>query len=230
LIATASLSNGSVASYSDKVSWRSNNQAVLTITSSGQATGHAGGEAQVSASPIGGGRGGVCERHGDSAGTYRLTGMVRESGLAVSDATVAVISGQGKGLSTVTDFSGYYRLYGVAGPIEIRVSKSGYDSIVRGLTVSASEVLDVPDLRQTGGIRPLAGAYALTLTAVGDCPALPAEARSRSYAAAITQDGGVLHVSLSGADFAYDSNRFSGRVTPPGRDLLPERRGLLQLP
>src|SRR6185436_12777007 len=112
-----------------------------------------------------------------------------------------------------TDYDGTYRLYGVAGPVEIQISKSGYDTIVRGLTVSGTDVASVTEIRQSV-IPSLAGTYSLTLAAAGNCTALPVEARSRTYSATVQQSGPVLTVTLGGADFSSERNRFSGRVTP----------------
>lgn len=76
-------------------------------------------------------------------GTYRLTGTVTESGLPVSKATVAVTSGIGTGLSVVTDLNGQYRIYGVAGAIDVTVSKDGYAPLVQPLVIATTSVVDV---------------------------------------------------------------------------------------
>ena len=130
--------------------------------------------------------------------TYRLTGKVLESGLPVPSATIAVQSGSGAGLSTTTDDGGTYRLYGVAGAIQIKFSKAGYDDIVKPFAATQNDVLDFPEAHQTAGIPSLAGNYSLTLTADPACPtaptngiaALPDDFRQpRNYAASVTQDG-----------------------------------------
>ena len=72
---------------------------MLSISATGQATGPSSGEADVTA-----------QTNGPMArasvmvippGTFRLAGKVVESGLEVKDATVAVTSGIGTGLSTL---------------------------------------------------------------------------------------------------------------------------------
>jgi hypothetical protein len=157
------------------------------------------------------------------AGTYRLTGLVRESGLPVAGATVAVTAGQGTGLSAVTNQSGQYRLYGVVGSVDVQVSKAGYASVTKTLAVSSNSLLDFPDLTQTGPIVSLSGTYTLSLTASTACGpgtyALSDQAKRRSYTAVITQNGPALQVTLSGADLLMlngHGNSFSGRVQPDG--------------
>src|SRR5262245_47899931 len=127
--ATATLGTGTTDDYTTKVTWRSTNTAVLTVDAQGRATGRTGGEAQV-----------IAQISSQSAranvtvippDTFRLTGTVTDSGVPVSQATVAVTSGTGSGLSTLTDFNGQYRLYGVAGAIDVTVTKSGYTSVVQ---------------------------------------------------------------------------------------------------
>jgi hypothetical protein len=155
--------------------------------------------------------------------TFRLTGIVTESGLPVQDATVRVTAGTGADLSTMTDYVGQYKLYGVAGQVTLSVTKAGYVDLVKTTTVAQNGVLDFPDAHQVS-IPSLAGAYTLTLTADPGCsnqylsgiPPLANELRQpHDYAATVTQDGPVLRVMLSGADFVF-TNSFSGQVEPDG--------------
>jgi hypothetical protein len=152
-----------------------------------------------------------------------LTGKVTESALPVVGASVAVTSGTGAGLRTSTDGDGQYRLYGVAGIVQIHVSKVGYDDLVRSVTVTTNDVLDFPDARQSAGVASLAGAYTLSLTADTGCstsafagtPPLPPELRqTRTYDASLTQNGPSLTMTLGGADLSLGARVFTGRVEP----------------
>ena len=223
LVATATLSDGSTQDYSQKVVWRSSNAAVVTISSGGLATGQAAGEAYVLATITG-------FRITNPLltvtvlppNTYRLTGKVLESGLPVDGANVTVVSGTGAGTSTTTGYDGGYRLYGLAGSVQIKTTKSGYVDLVKTITVLRNDLLDFPDARQTDAVPSLAGEYALTLTADSGCSTepfgraapLPADVRQpRHYHAVVTQEGPSLTVTLSGQEFSKP-NQFPGRAEP----------------
>jgi len=225
--ATASLSNGTTADFTRKVAWSASPTSVLTITpDTGMATGQSVGDATVSAvvqtTPCCQGRVSVTVL---PPNTFRLTGNVLESGLPVQGATITVQAGVGTGLSATTDVHGAYRLYGVAGPIQVTFSKPGYDDSVKTFTATQNDVLDFSEVHQTGGIPSLAGTYTLTLTADPGCPtdavrgipALPNDLRQpRTYAASLTQNGPSLTVTLTGPEIVKNQNQFTGRVDPDG--------------
>lgn len=222
--AIAEFTDNTTQVYTTRVQWQSSNLGVLSIVSaSGTATARVAGDVVVTAS--------LGSIRGSSAvlvvptGTYRLSGKVLESGLPVLFATVKVTAGQTLGVSTTTDFNGDYKLYGVAGPVEIQITKPGYTPVTRSIDVSRDDTLDITDFTQTGGLPSLAGAYTLTITIAGNCQPsppsaqFPANLRTRTYTAAMTQDGPRLHVTLSGADFLIQNGRgnsFDGRVEPDG--------------
>ena len=138
------------------------------------------------------------------------------------------MSGIGAGLSATTDYSGQYRLYGVAGALQIKVSKTGYVEVVKDFTVSGNDVFDFSEVRQTQALPSMAGSYILTLQAESGCPTsssdsrtlyLPADMqRARSYAVQVTQDGPALHVAGLGPGFLPPSDRFDGRIMPDGAE------------
>jgi hypothetical protein len=155
------------------------------------------------------------------AGTYRLAGTVLESGLPVTGAGVKVTSGQGAGVTTNTDYLGQYRLYGVAGPVDIQVSKLGYTTLTKTVAIGADDLLDFPELVQTNAVSTLSGAYTLTIAMDPGCkpfgPPFPLEVNTRTYSAVIAQNGPRLTVQLSGGNFLQfngQSNAFEGRVEP----------------
>jgi hypothetical protein len=225
-VATAAMSDGTTQDYTRKVIWSANPPSVLTIAPlTGQATGQSVGDATIA---ISNGVGGPCcsaqiTRTILFPNTYRLTGKALESGLPVPGAAVAVLSGVGVGLSATTDYVGGYRLYGVAGQIQVKFSKPGYNDIVKTFTATQNDVLDFPEAHQTAAIPSLAGPYTLTLTADPSYPttptkyyaALPDDFREpRSYAVSVTQDGPALTVTLTDPAIMARENHFSGRVKP----------------
>ena len=150
-----------------------------------------------------------------SARTYRVAGLVSESGQPVAGAAVEVI--ESPGTATVTDASGVYRLYGVAGDVHVRVTKDGYQPKSSGLTVAANLTLDFT-LEQVSLSLDFGGLYSLTVTA-DSCGVAPVDERTRTYDAQVMQDGPNLNVVLSGAQFFTDNDKghgFKGRVAPDG--------------
>jgi hypothetical protein len=221
--AIAQMSDGTTPVYTSQVQWQTSNSSMLSIVpTSGVATARAVGDVFVYASYRG-------IRATSSVivvptGLYRLTGKVLESGLPVQGALVKITSGQGSGLSWSTGVNGDYRFYGVAGPVDIEITKPGYTTITRPIVVSRDDSVDVADFAQAGAIASFAGTYTLTITVASDCLPSPPTAqfsapRTRTYTAAVTQTGPMLHVALTGADFLVQNGRgnaFDGRVEPGG--------------
>jgi hypothetical protein len=224
-VATASLSDGTTQDDTGKVVWSAFPASVLSITrDTGVATALAAGDVTIAATfGMGGpGRQAQVTRTVVPPNTYRLTGTVLESRLPVQGATVGVVSGIGAGLSTLTDYDGSYRLYGVAGVVQVKVTKPGYDDLVKPFTATQDDVLDFPEVHQTAAMPSLAGTYTLTLTADPGCPTTPTGVaalpdgfrQQRSYVVSMTQDGPALTMTLSGAAIMPRENQFTGRVEP----------------
>ena len=221
--ATGTLSNGTTEDDTRKVNWTASPASVLSINlNTGEATAQAAGDVTVQATY----RTPCCQAQVAMTvlptNTFRLTGKVLESGLPLPAAAITVLSGIGTGLSATTDANGAYRLYGVAGPIQVRFTKSGYDDIVKSFTATQNDVLDFPEAHQSGGVPSLAGTYTLTLTADPACPTvvthgiapLPDDFRQpRSYAASLTQDGPSVTVTLTDSTIVAGKS-FTGRIDP----------------
>jgi len=233
--ATAKMNDGSTADYTQKVLWTASPSSVLTILHTGQATGRSVGDATVQAAPFGIG---CCSATVQVVvvppNTYRLVGRVLESRLPVVNASVVVLSGIGTGLSATTDNGGGYRLYGVAGPIQVRVSKPGYDDIIKTFTATQNDVLDFPEAHQSAAIPSFGGVYTLTLTADPACPETPSRGiaplsdslrQPRPYMASLAQSGPSVTVTLSDPSILSKENQFSGRVTPDGIDFTIGQSG-----
>jgi hypothetical protein len=135
---------------------------------------------------------------------HSLTGVVTEPvAVPVEGATVTVLDGPYKGKSTVTDRAGAYALIGLDGGFTIQVTKDGYASEARGVTVPPDQTLYVE-------IRPLVlsgfigGNWNVTFEPASSCQS-PLGGNVRTYRASIAQQGADLSIALSGATF----------VTPP---------------
>ncbi|MBA2301056.1 MAG: carboxypeptidase regulatory-like domain-containing protein [Acidobacteria bacterium] len=138
----------------------------------------------------------------------------------LADALVEVTAGSGAGLFARTGLEGRYRLYGVAGDTQVRVTKEGFQPRVQSVTVSDHQAQDF-DLSLVRPREDLSEVYALTIIAAGSCrDALPEEIRTRSYTAHLTQDGPFVEARLSGAMFAVSragrGDHFRGRFEQDG--------------
>ena len=209
--AIATFGDRTMRNYTKDVKWVGFPREVLTVSETGEAVALARGDAHVLAF-LPSGCGSRCPAETAVVvlppNTYRLTGKVLESGLPVQGATATVIGGSDSRLSSTTDYDGQYRLYGVAGSVQITVAKSGYEDMAKAVAVTADDVLDFPEARQIGTIPLVSGTYALTLQADNDCstapsaynvPPLPPEARQRRTVLSTGRAGGPVAIRLAAA-------------------------------
>ncbi len=154
------------------------------------------------------------------AGTFRLAGIVDEPGTPpgpVVDARVEVIGGPAAGLSTTTATDGRFRLYGVAGDTTIQITKDGYQTQTQRVNVADHNQVLTVSLPLVRPRSDFSGTYSLTITAAATCQ-LPDAVETRTYTAALTQQGPALEATLTGSNFALSKNgrgaRFRGRVEP----------------
>jgi Carboxypeptidase regulatory-like domain len=208
-------SNGPTRDVTGTSTWRSSDGEVLSIAPNGGAT--AGKPGQVVLAAENSNRRASIDVLVLIPGTFRLTGTVRDAGTPIADATVDLLDGSRTVMPTRTDGTGVYRLFGVAGTVEVRASKPGYLATVNRLTVddnASSDFVLAPD-PQVPDVR---GTYTLTLSASDACKtssylALPAEATTRKYTATVRQIGASLQVDLS--DAALLKRSFAGEVHGP---------------
>jgi hypothetical protein len=219
LSALATYTDRSTKDVTTDVQWHSSETSILTISATGLAAGVHVGDVNITATSSTG----VSATQSIvvvPAGTFRLAGRVTGLGLGIDGALVQVTAGIGAGLSSVTA-GGVYRLYGVAGDIQVTVSNTSYVTITQAVTVNSNTSFNF-DLMPVTHPPDLAGTYTLAMTADPACPttgdgALPSVARERRYAATISQTGNQLKAALSGATFAPNSNNwFDGRLKPDG--------------
>jgi hypothetical protein len=209
---------GANTDITSRVFWTTGSSGVLTVNGVGQATGKTPGETQIVAALTStlSGRMTVLVL---PAGTFRLTGTIVDGGVPVPGATVSVVSGTGSGSSAMTISDGTYRLYGVAGDVQLQISAPGYTASTQPLSVTANGVADFT-LTPASGIPTLTNTYAMTISADSACPTsgaftLPGDVRERHYTATISQTGPRFQITLGGAVFAMSSgrgNNFSGTI------------------
>jgi hypothetical protein len=217
--ATARLSDGSSRDVTTEARWNSSKPAVVSVSPGGRVTGHETGEAMVSASV--GSAAGTREVIVVPRSTFRIVGLVTEADAAsapVVAARVAVTAGLGAGLFATTGEDGRYRLYGVAGDVELRITKDGYQPHGQRYQVADHLMLNA-QLNLLAPRPDVAGTFTLTIAAAEECRAtMPEEVRLRNYTAVLTQNGSQLRVRLQDATFAVavsgKGNGFSGRAEP----------------
>ena len=212
-VATVYMSDGSSRDVTAQAAWSSNNPTVLAVGADGMTTGSQNGEATLRAAL------GLVNTSREiivvPAGTFRLFGTVTEAGVAgygVAAARVTLTTDRGATFSSTTNPGGRFALYGVAGAARLEIERDGYQPFVESLSVADHHTMSI-DLRRAAPHRDVAGTYSLTIAAADSCAvALPAEARSRTYRAVVTQRGPLLTVTLAEASFVGDHKSFQGTI------------------
>jgi hypothetical protein len=193
-VATAHYVDGSTRDVTGDVTWNSTSSGLLSFTSPGVVTAKFNGEADVTA---------IFHVFKVSVhvlvlepGTFKLSGTIREQGGGTlpSGGRIAILSGAGQGKLA---FGGPYMFYGVAGPIRLEASSTGYFSVVHEIDVTGHTVHNV-ELVPLDTPVDVAGDWTLTLgPPPPGCPAgLPAVAQTRSYSVAVIQKGTKLELRL----------------------------------
>ena len=223
-IANTRLSDGAVKSTTSatNIRWRSSNTALQVSTSGVVTAGQTLGEAILTAEllPAATIRG-TMEVVIVPDGTYRLVGSVRETeapSQGISGARVEVI---GSSLSTTTNSSGNYRLYGVPSSAAIRVTANGYQTVTQNVQLTEHTTQNFL-LPLVGPRLSLNGSFDVLFDVVGSCsgsPPLSADLYHRSYEATVTTSGSLVDVQLTEPRFRLSGskgNRFTGRADPAG--------------
>lgn len=216
LTANAIKSDGSVENVSSQAQWTTGPN-VVQLSSTGLATGKDRGEQVVSARFSG--RSATARIFVLPKGTFRLAGTVQDSGLGLENVALTVIAGVGEGLTALSGVDGAYAFYGVSGPVRIQLKKEGYLNDVQQIDVTAHRTQDFVLVAERPR-KDYSGTYTLTVSAGEPCRSsspygFPDEAKRRVYTANVSQDGGRLTVTLTGADFIVTDgygNRFFGFV------------------
>ena len=193
-VATAHYVDGSTRDVTGDVTWNSTNSGLLSFTSPGVVTAKFNGEADVTA---------IFHVFNVKVhvlvlepGTFKLTGTIKERGGGglPFGGRISILSGVGQGKLA---FGGAYMFYGVAGPIRLEVSSTGYVSGVHDIDVTGHTVHDF-ELVPVETPVDVAGDWTLTLgPPPPGCPdGLPALAQTRSYSLAVIQKGTELELRL----------------------------------
>jgi hypothetical protein len=150
------------------------------------------------------------------AGTFIVSGSVSDGSGGINGARVEVAAGTGAGRFATTTQYGGFRLFGLAGIVELRASATGY--VTRSQTTTVASNMNV-----SFGLTPsdppvdVSGAWQLTIDASASCSTLPDAARHRTYAAAIAQNITGLTIELAGATFASHHSYSGAENTLWGR-------------
>jgi hypothetical protein len=206
----ASFPDGTTGDVTSQATWTSGNTSVLRASPGGIVQGTSRGEAALSGS--------YSSRSTHvyvlvlEDGTYRVTGRVTESGGGLPDVRVEVVAGTGVGLSATTGSNGSYALYGLAGEVQIEANLDGFERERRTFVVGGHTTADLA-LRPTVTPTDLNGNWRLTLRASTGCvPAVPEDASTRSYDAAVVQAGTFVRIELKSASLSSTDVRLEGVV------------------
>ncbi len=141
-------------------------------------------------------------------GTFKLSGVVSDSGGVLSHVTVEVISGTGMGLRTTTDGTGAYALYGVAGRVQLRAAAEGLNTQIHDVVVTGNDATHSFALTPVVATVDISGRWTMMLAPSPGCrDGLPESAQSRRYEVDVTQQGARFQMRISGP---------SVRVANPG--------------
>jgi hypothetical protein len=224
LSATVVYSDGRRRDVTTAAVWTSLNTSILTVASSGLATGHAMGDTRLHVNYQETIRGVL---HIDSAsqdvivipsGTFKLIGSISSPLMPqpLSGVAIELTAEDGQVMSMLTDTAGF-RFYGVSGRVRLRVSQRFHQPYDETIDVTDHLHHDVRLALTDPGVN-IAGTYTLTITASDSCKsALPPDARIRSYTAVVNQRGPLVDVSLRDATFFNNANRFFGSFDATGR-------------
>jgi hypothetical protein len=192
---TLRYNDGSTEDASAKAAWRSGSPQVADVQPGGMVKALSRGRANLTANFLVGSSTTVFVLED---GTYALTGHVLEAALPVDAAQVTVTRGIGQGLNSVTDGTGRYDLYGVAGDVELTVSKAGYQSATQPFSARANGA--GPDFALQPGSSPtdVSGDWRMTIVPSTACAMLPDDMGPRGYAANIAQSGPRVSIRITG--------------------------------
>src|SRR5262245_60502239 len=207
--------DGSSIDVTAQATWTSSNPEVLRV-SGGDVVGVEDGEATITAQYLTFTSTRVLTTM--EAGPFAVgTTVSDDSGFSLAGARVDVLSGTGAGKFATTDSRGYCKLYGLAGPVRLQASVSGYQAATKDVMISSS-FNTVISLIPVDAPADVSGSWQMSIDASPSCGTLPDAARHRTYVAGVEQKVSALQVQLSGATFAKDpafgdlENTFFGRA------------------
>jgi len=150
-------------------------------------------------------------------GTFRISGTVTAAGVPEL-AVIEVVAGVGAGLRTTTgEPAGQFALYGAAGPVELRVSASGFAQQTRRLAVTGDTTSNF-ELGLLEAPTDVSGSWAAVLSAAPACRAnTPGAAWEREFNLDINQQGTRLSITRVSQSFWESCTVAHGTATEQGR-------------
>lgn len=131
-------------------------------------------------------------------GTFRVSGLVTESGLPFPGVKVAVVSGRRAGLIAPTASDGTFVMYGLAGATDLAVSEEGLQPATRSIVVTDHQTGVDFHLQPRSGYDSLTGDWRLMLQASPSCGSeILQDAATRTFGARITQRGPQLSLDVT---------------------------------
>jgi hypothetical protein len=222
LTATISSSNGGRQDVSSQATWSATPTGIVSIDSTGVATGLAAGTVTVTATFDGQhalGSVTVGTAPPTPSLTVRVSGFVTDAAnVRLPDALVSATS-SGTNLTTNSDELGNYQLNVPAGSYQVQVSADGFNSANQTIAVSSNTTVNfalTPNAMSTG----FGGDWQIVLSAPPDCAStLPADTRQITFTGAIGIANGAivlnmpnLQASASGP-FIVNGQLFGSAVT-----------------
>src|SRR5262245_9873123 len=201
---TAVYSDNSTTDVTSTASWTAQGLAPLRSLGSGRYEAIAAGEGRVHASF--GGKSATKPVLVLPAGTFRLLGTILDVAGGVGGADVQVSSGTGAGQKATSASNGTYALYGVAGPVGLRVSAPGYATQDLNVNVTGHQQQNV-NLQTAGTTVNVSGQWTLSVSTSGPCSETwSPEARKREVVANITQRDTRLTITFQNVpQFVFES-------------------------
>jgi hypothetical protein len=207
--ATGQYADGSSKDITSEVTWGSWDIGTLRHRAAGQFEALKAGETSVFASmqPRGATRTVLIL----PAGTFKLSGTVRDTSSTIDGADVEILSGNAGTSKTKTRYDGKYFFYGVVGDVRLRASAPGYASHEFNAAVSGHTISDVT-LTTSSPIAEISGTWKVTASTSSACSSSwPEAARKREVTATIRQDGTQFSVNFS-SPTAVATYGGSGRI------------------
>ena len=168
-VASATGTDGTRRDVTTEVTWQLPVGTVFAVTPAGVVTATAVGQATLLATL--GSTVASTELVSVPAGTYLLRGQITPV-FPTLEARVEILDGPYRGMSANADPTGVYRLFGVAGALQLRASMAGHLPETRALTVNAHAEANFT-LAPTAGTT-LLGSWTLAVTASTSCPTMRA--------------------------------------------------------
>jgi hypothetical protein len=200
--ATGRYADGSTRDITSTATWGSDDASMLRHSAGGRFDALRAGETRATARL--GNRFASAAVLIQPAGTFKLTGTIRDTFGVLDGADVEVVSGTAATTKTTSRYDGKYSLYGVLGDIRVRASAPGYAPQELTATVSGPAVRDFT-LQTASPTVEVSGQWMLAISTSSACSnSWPAAARRLEVASTITRNGNRFEIRFSGPNVVYE--------------------------